>query len=189
MTSLSLSLLIVAALAVIAVAGLAVWYVARRNRRSNRLRTRFGSEYDRTVADLGGRAKGESALVALEARVEALDLAATLSTTDAARFAAAWQALQARFIDDPARVVVQAGELVRDLMSKLGYPVAEFETNAANVSVDHASVVSNYRAAQAVAVRAERGEADTDALRTAVVHYRVLFNELLLGTSDGVHAV
>jgi hypothetical protein len=37
----------------------------------------------------------------------------------------------------------------------------------------------NYRAAQTIAARDERGEADTEELRKAVVHYRVLFDEML----------
>ena len=64
-------------------------------------------------------------------------------------------------------------------MSKRGYPVGDFERRAADISVDHPVVVDHYRAAQAIAVRNERGEADTEELRKAVVHYRVLFDEML----------
>jgi hypothetical protein len=38
--------------------------------------------------------------------------------------------------------------------------------------------VDHYRAAQSIAARNERGDADTEELRKAVVHYRALFNEL-----------
>ena len=65
------------------------------------------------------------------------------------------------------------------LMGKRGYPVADFERRAADISVDHSAVVENYRAAQAIALRDQRGEADTEELRKAVVHYRALFDELL----------
>jgi len=68
---------------------------------------------------------------------------------------------------------------VRDLMLKRGYPMGDFELRAADISVDHPSVVKNYRAAQVIAARNARGEADTEELRTAVVHYRTLFDELL----------
>jgi hypothetical protein len=68
---------------------------------------------------------------------------------------------------------------VRELMSKRGYPVADFERRAADISVDHPAVVDHYRAAQAIALRDTRGEADTEELRKAVVHYRALFDELL----------
>jgi 2-hydroxychromene-2-carboxylate isomerase len=64
-------------------------------------------------------------------------------------------------------------------MAKRGYPMGDFERRAADISVDHPAVVSNYRAARAIALRDERGEATTEELRKAVVHYRALFQELL----------
>jgi hypothetical protein len=57
--------------------------------------------------------------------------------------------------------------------------MGDFERRAADISVDHPAVVEHYRAAQAIAARDERGEADTEELRRAVVHYRVLFDEML----------
>jgi phage portal protein BeeE len=87
--------------------------------------------------------------------------------------------LQSRFVDNPKGVVAEADALVRELMLKRGYPMGDFEVRAADISVDHPNVVKNYRAAQAIAVRDARGEADTEELRKAVVHYRTLFDELL----------
>ena len=69
-------------------------------------------------------------------------------------------------------------------MHERGYPVEEdFERRAADVSVDHPSVVENYRAAHGISVRAARNEADTEDLRQALVHFRALFEELL-GDTD-----
>jgi hypothetical protein len=87
--------------------------------------------------------------------------------------------LQGRFVDDSKNAVVQADQLVRELMQKRGYPMGDFERRAADISVDHPAVVEHYQAAQAIAVRDGRGEADTEELRKAVVHYRALFDELL----------
>jgi hypothetical protein len=64
-------------------------------------------------------------------------------------------------------------------MLKRGYPMGDFARRAADISVDHPAVVENYRAAQAIAARDERGQADTEELRKAVVHYRVLFDDML----------
>ena len=149
-------------------------------RKSNpqRLQQRFGPEYGRTVDELGGRTKAESELKAREKRVEHLTIT-PLAPAEAARFSEAWNALQGRFVDNPKGVVVQADQLVRELMLKRGYPMGDFERRAADISVDHPAVVEHYRAAQAIAVRDERGEADTEELRKAVVHYRVLFDEML----------
>ena len=87
--------------------------------------------------------------------------------------------MQGRFVDNPKGVVTEADQLVRELMLKRGYPMGDFEHRAADISVDHPAVVANYRAAQAIAARDQRGEADTEELRKAVVHYRALFDELL----------
>jgi hypothetical protein len=149
-----------------------------QKKQSHNLQERFGPEYGRTVNELGGRTKGESELKAREKRVERLEIL-PLAPPEAARFSEAWQALQGRFVDNPKGVVVQAEHLVRELMEKRGYPMGDFERRAGDISVDHPGVVANYRAAQAIAVADQRGSADTEELRKAVVHYRALFDELL----------
>lgn len=169
--------IILAGVLVVALIAVAAWYFYQRTQ-SRRLQQRFGPEYGRTVDELGTRTKAEAELKAREKRVERLNIV-PLTQSDAARFSQTWTALQSRFVDDPNGAVVQAGQLVRELMLKRGYPMEDFEQRAADISVDHPAVVDNYRAAQAIVVRDERGEADTEALRKAVVHFRVLFNELL----------
>jgi hypothetical protein len=57
--------------------------------------------------------------------------------------------------------------------------MGDFERRAADISVDHPGVVNNYRAAQVIVARDQRGGADTEELRKAVVHFRALFGELL----------
>jgi hypothetical protein len=52
--------------------------------------------------------------------------------------------------------------------------MSDFARRAADISVDHPTAVESYRAAQAIAAREQRGEAETEELRKAVVHYRVL---------------
>jgi len=175
--TLPLQWIIVATVVVIALLALAAWFFSQRKKQSARLRQRFGSEYGRTVGELGGRTKAEAELKAREKRVEDLTLT-PLAPAEAARFSQAWDALQARFVDDPKGVVLQADQLVRELMLKRGYPMGDFERRAADISVDQPAVVEHYRAAQTIAVRDERDEADTEELRKAVVHYRVLFDDL-----------
>ena len=102
-----------------------------------------------------------------------------LAPAEAAQFTQAWNALQSRFVDNPKGVVAQADQLVRELMLKRGYPMGDFERRSGDISVDHPTIVESYRAAQAIAVRDERGVADTEELRQAVVYYRALFDELL----------
>lgn len=169
--------IILAGFTVLAFVALAAW-LAYQKKQSHRLQERFGPEYERTVDQLGNRATAESELKAREKRVERLDIV-SLAPPEAARFRQAWETLQGHFVDNPKGVVVQADQLVRELMQKRGYPMEDFERRAADISVDHPAVVDHYREAQAIAVRDTRGEADTEELRKAVVHYRVLFDELL----------
>jgi FtsZ-interacting cell division protein ZipA len=163
---------------VVALLVAAAWVLSQRKKRSLRLQQRFGPEYSRTVDEFGGRAKAESELKAREKRVEHLSIT-TLAPSEAARFSQAWNALQGRFVDNPKGVVAQADQLVRELMLARGYPMGDFERRSADISVDHPAVVETYRAAQAIAVRDQRGEANTEELRKAVVHFRALFDELL----------
>ena len=169
---------IVVGVIVFTVIALALCFIAKRRRQSHRLQRRFGSEYGRTVNALGGQRKAESDLKAREKRVERLTLT-PLSAADAARFRQAWSILQSRFVDNPKGVVTQADELVRELMLKRGYLTGDFERQAGDISVNHPTIVVSYRAAQAITVRHDRGLADTEELRQAVVHYHALFDELL----------
>jgi hypothetical protein len=149
-----------------------------RRKSSKRLQVRFGPEYRVAVEKLGSQSKAEAELKAREQRVKRFELS-TLTPADAARFSESWAALQGRFVDDPKGVVAGADELVRRLILRRGYPIGDFEHLAADISVDHPDIVQHYRAAQAIAVRGESGEASTEDLRSAVVHFRAMFDELL----------
>lgn len=178
---------IILAVILIAVALVAVAWLIVQRQRSLRLKRRFGPEYDLTLSEYRSKTKAEAELVKREQRVARLTIV-PLTPADAARFSQAWSALQSRFIDNPKGVVAEADQLVRELMVKRGYPMGDFERRAADMSVDHPTVVSNYRAAQAIAARDAGGEADTEELRKAVVHYRTLFDELLGVAPDTVNA-
>jgi hypothetical protein len=169
---------IIAAVLLIAVVIAVVAWLAMQKQRSLKLKQRFGPEYDRAVTDFGGRTRAEAELMKRKERVARLNIV-PLTAADALKFSQAWNELQGRFIDNPKGVVSEADHLVRELMVKRGYPMGDFELRAADISVDHPGVVATYRAAQAIATRDERGEADTEELRKAVVHYRTLFDELL----------
>jgi hypothetical protein len=177
MTTLPTNTLILVVVLIAVAIGVVAWFVIQRQR-SAHLKRRFGAEYDRAVNELGGRAKAEAELTKRQQRVASLKIT-PLTPADALKFSQAWSMLQGRFVDNPKGVVTEADMLVRELMAKRGYPMGDFELRAADISVDYPEVVSTYRAAQAIAVREARGEADTEELRKAVVHYRTLFGELL----------
>ena len=142
-------LLIVAVVVVAAVVG-GVLYT--RSRRSTHLRSRFGPQYDRAVEESGGRGKAEADLHKLEKRVSKFDIR-PLSATERDRFVASWRDVQANFVDNFETAVNRADQLIGEVMQKCGYPVGDFEQQAADLSVDHPVVVENYRTAHDIAVR------------------------------------
>jgi hypothetical protein len=171
-------LALVIALVVIVVAGIAAWLFLRK-RRTERLRTQFGSaEYARAVKEDGSRRHAEAGLKERTERVESLNIR-PLAPGDRARFLESWRRVQARFVDGPGGAVTEADQLLRDVMSTRGYPVSDFEQRAADISVDHPLVLENYRTAHEIAVRQTQGQANTEDLRQAMIHYRTLFEELV----------
>lgn len=169
--------LAVAVVVILALVAVAAW-LWNQKQQSRRLEARFGPEYARTVDKLGSRPRAEAELRTREKRVHELDIV-PLAPAEAARFSHEWKTLQGRFVDNPKGALIEADQLVRELMLKRGYPMGDFDHRAADISVDHPAVVEHYRAAQAIALRDRRGEADTEELRRAVVHYRALFDDLL----------
>ena len=161
--------------------GISLW--AYRRRRTDRLRSRFGREYERTVRDRAGRAGAEAELEARVERVETLHVR-ELDSKDRARLAEAWKSVQTQFADDPQGAAAAADHLVGEAMQARGYPVGTPEQCVADISVHHAHVVDDYRRAREITSRADRGQASTEELREAMICYRALFAELT-GTHNG----
>jgi len=153
-------------------------YRAIRKSRSKAFKNRFGTEYDRAVLEHGSTQKAESKLSARENRVEALKLR-ELGTTERERFLGEWQNVQSRFVDHPKAAVTEADDLINSLLEARGYPKTDFEQRAADVSVTYPRVMENYRIANAIAVRNGPREATTEELRTAMIQYRAIFDDLI----------
>lgn len=171
-------LVIGAAVIVVVLASIAILLVIRK-RRTARLRTQFGgAEYTRAVKEGGSQRNAEAVLDKRAERVERLHIQ-PLSPGDRTRFTESWAKVQARFVDGPGSAVTDADQLLGDVMSARGYPVSDFEQRAADISVDHPLVLENYRAAHQSALRQTQGQADTEDLRKAMIHYRTLFEELV----------
>jgi len=169
---------IVIAVIVAVAVGIGIWLFMRK-RRTERLRTQFGgAEYSRAMKEGGGRRQAEAVLDKRADRVEGLHIRA-LGPGDRARFLESWRGVQARFVDGPGGAVTEADQILGDVMSARGYPVSDFEQRAADISVAYPLVLENYRAAHDIAVRQTRGQASTEELRQAMIHYRTLFEELV----------
>ncbi len=174
MNTTTLIVIVVAVVALIAAAA----FVFIRERRSRALRSRFGPEYRRAVDEMGNRRHAEAELRERERQVQRLELR-TLTRAEADTFTRDWRSVQSRFVDEPGLAIRRADQLITDLMVARGYPMADFEQRAEVLSVDHATLVHNYRVAHAVAARHADGEASTEDLRQAMIHYRNLFDELI----------
>jgi hypothetical protein len=167
------------AAALVVVAVVLVWLFVRNRRRARAgLRQKFGPEYDRAVLAHGSERKAESKLEDRERRVEKLKIR-DLDPVEHERYSKRWEAMQSRFVDSPKGAVAEADDLVSTVMKARGYPVSDFDQRAADISVDHPRVVENYRSAHEIALRLGIDQATTEDLRTAMIHYRSLFEELV----------
>ncbi|MFP5329523.1 MAG: hypothetical protein ACLGHC_05235 [Alphaproteobacteria bacterium] len=171
------TLMLVIAVAIVAVIAIAAFMWSRR-RRTEHLRERFGQEYDHAIEEKGDRTKAEAELAEREKRVEKLEIR-PLQPAARQGFIDRWKEVQARFVDDPPRAVAFADEVIAEVMSTRGYPVEDFERRAGDISVNHPRVVEHYRAGHDIAVRHARGQASTEDLRQAMIHYRELFDALV----------
>jgi len=153
--------------------------------RRRRLKQRFGDEYDRTIDLTGSKRDAERELVARAERHEQLHIT-PLSPDERMRFMDQWESAQARFVDEPPAALRQADRLVQEAMQARGYPTGEFDQQTADLSVEHADVLDNYRKAHDITLDSERGRATTEHLRLAMVHYRAVFSALVRDADSDV---
>ena len=171
------TLMMIAIVAVAVVVVVAVWMVLRQ-RKTAALRARFGPEYDHVLHSARTPAEAERELLNRQARVEKFAIR-PLSREDAERVSTTWRRVQAQFVDDPRNAVIEADRLIADVMRTRGYPLDDPNRVIDDLSVDHAHVINHYRAGRDIVARHEKGQASTEDLRQAMVHYRALFEDLL----------
>ena len=155
------------------------WPMINGRKRTGLLHDHFGAEYDRTVETMGDVKKAQTELEGRKKHVEALDIH-PLSVVERERYLADWSAVQSKFVDEPGQAIVDADRLIMEVMHLRAYPISDFEQRAADVSVSYPTLVSNYRAARAIALKNQEHQADTEELRQAMIYYRSLFDELLV---------
>jgi hypothetical protein len=173
MTNTQIIFLVVVIAAVAAIA--LIWL---KTQRTKRLRSRFGPEYGRAIEESGSSVRAEEHLSKLEKRVDHFTIR-ELTPAERSRFVEEWRSIQAQFVDDPKSALDNADRELGEVMTARGYPVTDFEQQSADLSVNHASVVEHYRAGHAISLRHAQGQASTEDLRQAMVHYRQLFADLV----------
>ena len=180
----STTYILIAAVLIMVIMGLIMAPIFARRKRSERLHDQFGSEYEHAVQTLGNEKNAQTELDERRMRVAALDIH-PLSAHERERYQADWADTQSKFVDEPGQAIVNADRLIMEVMQVRAYPLSDFEQRAADVSVSYPALVSNYRAARAIALKNEQHQATTEELRQAMIYYRSLFEELL-GTEEVV---
>ena len=160
---------------IVVIAALVAMAVSARRRK---LQQQFGPEYDRVVTEQSSRLRAEAELTDRQRRVRKLDIK-PLSEQARRAYAANWMTIQEQFVDSPQTAVREAYDLVTTVMTERGYPTGDDEQVMADLSVEHAETVNHFRAAQQITTSASTGEAATEDLRQAIIHYRALFSDLL----------
>jgi hypothetical protein len=152
-----------------------------RRAQSARLQRRFGPEYERLARERGSRNEVERELARREERVKTFRLA-ELPPGARDRYSDEWRKVQARFVDEPGAALREADALITNVMRDRGYPAADFEQRAADLSPHHARTLNDYRIAHDISLRDANGNGDTEASRQAMVHYRTIFDDLVGST-------
>jgi hypothetical protein len=171
------TVLVIAILGALVVVGLLAAFISRRQR-TKKLQDRFGPEYDRAVNEVGDKRQAERELETRLERVKKLDIR-PLSAEEMDRFASAWQATQAEFVDEPLAALRKADQLLSEVMKARGYPVTDFEQGVADISVDFPDLAVDYRGLHLIATRGNKDEVSTEEMRKAMIHAKALFENLV----------
>jgi hypothetical protein len=175
--------ILIAAVVVVAIPALIVVLgIVSSRRKTQRLKQRYGREYERLLSETGSEKAANRELTTRERKRGKLDIV-PLTPADHSEFTARWREVQATFVDNPASAVGVADRLVTEVMRQRGYPIDDFDRRAADISVDHPDIVDNFRAAHDVNT-SQLEEVSTEQQREAFVHYRALFEKLLATASD-----
>src|SRR5919112_5408779 len=171
----------IVALGVVGLVGMMIiWQDARGG-----LQQRVGPQYDHQVRARGGKRHGKRRLSDAADRRDRVDIR-PLRPAARERYLRRWEAVQTDFVDRPGPALDEADRLVMDVMHDRGYPVypaGDFDEHAELIAADHPQAVQHYRAAHTARQGHHRHPnlSDTEHLRQAFMHYRVLFDELVRG--------
>jgi hypothetical protein len=176
MNTMTLSVILV--IAAVLIGAVLVMLISGRRNRSKNLRQKYGTEYDHTLKESKNRRAAEDTLREREKHVSNLNIR-TLDEKELNEYHQKWIKIQANFVNDPAKSVEDGNQLISAAMIARGFPINNFEQRAADISVLYPDFVTNYRSAEAIALKNRTSGASTEELRQAMVYYRALFDELL----------
>lgn len=166
------ALLIIALLVIV---GVLVLWLLLRQRRTGSLREEFGDEYDRTLESRGGRSAAERDLEDRKKRVADFTIR-PLDADERDHFRSEWMEVKALFVDSPREAVLRADRMLKNVLTKRGFPMSDFDRRYEDLTVDHRETARHYRAGHNIA---QDGDATTEDLRQAMGHYEALFDDMV----------
>ena len=170
--------ILIAVVLILVIMGAILGPVFARRKRSDKFHDKFGNEYDRTVESAGTEKKAQKEMDARQKHVDTLNIK-PLTIKERERYQGDWTAVQAKFVDEPAKATLEADHLIMEVMQVRDYPVSDFDQRAADISINYPALVDNYRAAREIAIKNQEHKADTEDLRQAMIYYHSLFTELV----------
>ncbi|MEV0067586.1 MULTISPECIES: hypothetical protein [unclassified Amycolatopsis] len=170
-------LIVVIVVVAVVVIGAVAWLVVQERQRK-RLQQQFGSEYSRAVEESDSPRAAQRELAERERRHRDLDIR-PLSASARERYAQHWALIQEKFVDQPAGALDEADDLLVAVMSERGYPTEGYDQQLSDLSVRHSRTLEHYRAAHETHRRHSETALSTEELRSAMVHYRTVFEDLL----------
>lgn len=149
----------------------------RARRRSPELRRRPPAEYAQELSTRG-RPASENELMERDERVRNYAIH-PLNRAQYDRYTNRWRSIQERFMDDPVSATVVADHLIKEVMETRGYPATQFEERAADLSIDHPVLMTQYRDARRVVEATRDHAANIEELQQAFARYRNVFDDLV----------
>ena len=95
------------------------------------------------------------------------------------RYVEEWLAIQERSVENPVQSVIDAETLLSQVLVERGYPGGDDEEHLQLVCDDHPGLADSLRAVSVVRHRVGGGLISPEDLREAMMHYRLLFIDLL----------
>jgi len=112
-----------------------------------------------------------------------------LTPSDREKFLAQWKLCQAQFVDDPVAAVTRADQLLAEIMRTRGYSTENIHERMVDIAAAYPHHSKEYREAGRILELHSHNQASTDDLRTAFLHYRTIFDDLLGGYDEELRRV
>ena len=174
----NISLLIVGIVLVLVIGAGILGLVFGRRKGSMRLSAHRPVEFDQPLEAPDDDEKMQLALEMRRKLVENFDIR-PFDFDERESYLTDWKAVQSKFENEPEQAILEADQLILQVLQIRAYPAADFEQRGGDISAYNPELVNNYLDASEIAIRNEQHLAGTEELKQAMNTYQTLFKELL----------